>query len=470
MDERPESESMYHRWLEIPIEYCPPNHYILLGVEEFETDESAIAEAAKKRTAYLHQIASGPGRKEVQKLLGEVAVAKRTLLNADSRTEYNDWLTAPEEEEIEQPAVSVVAEQPRTTKKKSSSTKSGTTKKTSASKKGTRPGKKKSAWDEYKLHAISASVLLGVVGVVWFVNSGGGGRRASQAGPVSTPSGPGFRAPTGQKTSKQAAARKRTPPKRPSGLQAPDLNMSTTPKKEPATPKKEAATPKKVPKKTDRKPRTKRPKKGNLNPPAKPGGNYVLPDNWRESLPVKFDFASDYASDFSWNEKGKFHQEPGTKKLFVDGEAEELKPAILKHKKLMIKPGEAVSIAIKLNISHNQHIQVGMDVANARVAIAANKNKDGYQIFTRANSENAVKAVDHIEVAKNPRFLTLILVCQENKDIRWIVDTGDKVQSGVVMSDGVGDENIHRIVFTSPARKIEVPVWFAKLRHGTWPK
>ena len=94
-----DSTELYERWLEIPSDFCPPNHYVLLGVDEFTDDESAIDAAAKKRTAYLHQIAAGPNRKEIQQLLGEVAVARRTLLDASSRSEYDEWLSTPDEDD-----------------------------------------------------------------------------------------------------------------------------------------------------------------------------------------------------------------------------------------------------------------------------------------------------------------------------------------------------------------------------------
>ena len=61
---------LYTRWLKIPTEHCPPNHYVLLDVDELTEDVEAIEEAAKKRTAYLHQIAGGPDRKAIQRLLG----------------------------------------------------------------------------------------------------------------------------------------------------------------------------------------------------------------------------------------------------------------------------------------------------------------------------------------------------------------------------------------------------------------
>ena len=58
--------SLYQEWLEIPAERLPPNHYALLGLDDFESDKHVIEAAAKSRSAYLHQIAAGPQRKIVQ--------------------------------------------------------------------------------------------------------------------------------------------------------------------------------------------------------------------------------------------------------------------------------------------------------------------------------------------------------------------------------------------------------------------
>ena len=55
MAESSDSLDPYDAWLEIPPEDQPPTLYRLLGIEEFESDESVIDAASKKRTAHLHQ-------------------------------------------------------------------------------------------------------------------------------------------------------------------------------------------------------------------------------------------------------------------------------------------------------------------------------------------------------------------------------------------------------------------------------
>lgn len=79
----------YQKWLKIPAEELPPNHYALLGLPKFETELAKIDEASMRRSGYLHQMASGPNRPIVQKLLGEIATARRVLLNEATKRDYD---------------------------------------------------------------------------------------------------------------------------------------------------------------------------------------------------------------------------------------------------------------------------------------------------------------------------------------------------------------------------------------------
>ncbi len=92
MPHLPDLNDLYQDWLEIPARRLPPNHYALLGIDDFESDEEVIEAAAKTRSAYLHQIASGPQRKIVQEMLGQVAIARRTLMSVEAREEYDQSL------------------------------------------------------------------------------------------------------------------------------------------------------------------------------------------------------------------------------------------------------------------------------------------------------------------------------------------------------------------------------------------
>ena len=92
MSDSAEMFDPYWEWLEIPPEDQPPNFYRLLGLNDFEDDLAAIDAAAKQTTAYLHPMAAGPNRESVQKLLSEVAKARRTLLGSEAKQAYDQSL------------------------------------------------------------------------------------------------------------------------------------------------------------------------------------------------------------------------------------------------------------------------------------------------------------------------------------------------------------------------------------------
>lgn len=84
----------YHKWLGIPPEEQPPNHYRLLGISQFEADPDVISSAANQRVGYLRQRAAGPHQELTKKLLDEVAGARNCLLDAKKRAAYDVRLKA----------------------------------------------------------------------------------------------------------------------------------------------------------------------------------------------------------------------------------------------------------------------------------------------------------------------------------------------------------------------------------------
>ncbi len=84
-----ESFDPYHKWLGIPPAHQPPTHYRLLGIEQFESDREVIDAAANQRMLYLQDLAGGQFIKESQKLLNEVAGARRCLLNVEAKAQYD---------------------------------------------------------------------------------------------------------------------------------------------------------------------------------------------------------------------------------------------------------------------------------------------------------------------------------------------------------------------------------------------
>ncbi len=87
-----ENFDAYFKWLGIPPEDQPPNHYRLLGVPRFVDDPAVIENAADQRMAHLRVFQTGQHGRLSQKLLNEVAAARVCLLNAERKTAYDAQL------------------------------------------------------------------------------------------------------------------------------------------------------------------------------------------------------------------------------------------------------------------------------------------------------------------------------------------------------------------------------------------
>src|SRR3990167_1102827 len=88
----PEPFDPYHRWLGIPPEDQPPNHYRLLGIAPFEDQPEVIEHAADRQMAHLRTFQVGPHAAVSQRLLNEVASAKLCLLRPEKKATYDGFL------------------------------------------------------------------------------------------------------------------------------------------------------------------------------------------------------------------------------------------------------------------------------------------------------------------------------------------------------------------------------------------
>ena len=84
----------YYKWLGIPPEEQPPNHYRLLGLRLFESDPEVIEAASDQRMAHLRTYQTGQYSAFSQKLLNEVAAARVCLLSQERRARYDAALRA----------------------------------------------------------------------------------------------------------------------------------------------------------------------------------------------------------------------------------------------------------------------------------------------------------------------------------------------------------------------------------------
>jgi hypothetical protein len=99
----------YHKWLGIPPNEQPPNHYRLLGLSRFESDPDVIDAATNRQMAFVQQCAAGPYIDASQKLLNELSAARICLLMADKKLAYDqqlrDELAEAEVQLIAQPKI-----------------------------------------------------------------------------------------------------------------------------------------------------------------------------------------------------------------------------------------------------------------------------------------------------------------------------------------------------------------------------
>ncbi len=72
----------YHKWLSIPRAEQPANHYRLLGVSLFESDQDVIESAAQRQITHVRSFALGQHAELSQSILNELAKARATLLDA----------------------------------------------------------------------------------------------------------------------------------------------------------------------------------------------------------------------------------------------------------------------------------------------------------------------------------------------------------------------------------------------------
>ncbi len=82
----------YHRWLSIPPSEQPPNHYRLLGLEEFEASFEVIGNAAERQITHVRPHLQLPLRPYATNLIRELDVARKCLLDPEAKLAYDSWL------------------------------------------------------------------------------------------------------------------------------------------------------------------------------------------------------------------------------------------------------------------------------------------------------------------------------------------------------------------------------------------
>ena len=84
----------YRKWLGIPREEQPANHYRLLGIRLFEDDPDVISNAADRQMAHVRNFQSGQHSTLSQQLLNELSAARLCLLTPEKKAAYDAQLRA----------------------------------------------------------------------------------------------------------------------------------------------------------------------------------------------------------------------------------------------------------------------------------------------------------------------------------------------------------------------------------------
>ncbi len=455
--EQQQDELDLYDLLEIDAEFRPPTHYQLLGVNDFETDLEVIAAAAKERGVYLHRIAAGPHRKAVQQLLGEVAVARRTLLNQQSKDAYDQQLLIDSEEYEQQHAGGIqIATDPDAGTEESKEPAQDT------DRAHARRRRKKSTWDEYKLHAASASILLAIVGVVWFVNRGGGERRAAKAGAAKTTStvrspekisSPAKRAATQRTANIQPAAGRPRPaaPRRSTPSLAPDFDVQAFLSKDA--------------------PGMSKPNEAE-QVAAKPNTNAVsvamkLPADWEPKIKVVDDFSSqNLAGTYQFDDKKTACKIENGHVVIQTAKAS--KYGTLRHQKLKLKAGQAIALDTNLTPKSEHGVQIGLAVGPARIALGVVKGQLQVRAKNQGESKSPMKSLGNLKASSSPTTLIVMRNKDNPKLLQWLARSADGDLSGRIQVDSLPAQVPVVIFFTAPEKSTKTPIWFDNLRAGNF--
>jgi len=87
-----ETFDAYHRWLGIPPQEQPANHYRLLGLSLFESDPEVVRDAAERQIAHVRRYELGKHRDLSQLVINELAGAKACLLDETKKADYDHGL------------------------------------------------------------------------------------------------------------------------------------------------------------------------------------------------------------------------------------------------------------------------------------------------------------------------------------------------------------------------------------------
>lgn len=478
MPDSAEKNALYQEWLEIPEDRLPPNHYALLGLADFESDLERIESAAKSRSAYLHQIAAGPKRKIVQEMLGQVAIARRTLLSDESKSEYDDALRSSSETTSHSDSPSSDAERD----KGKQGVPSGGSSESPADESGASPTRNKPS--DWKYHGISAAVLLAIVGIIFWVNRNPGGRRAAQARisepaaseteSLSTPTSPGQanqhsaattsrKANQSQPSTDSSISSRRSPIARKretgSGLGAELGNKFSTILSEiaeqgdndPAVKHERPSGPKEF-----------RPLGGLAIGPAK---MIEAPVAWLDGVALIAEFPTQVAERFSCAQGFDWFETDETKLAVRPASGENA--FALTDKQFHLTLGSTIALTTSLSAGMRSDMHVGFEIDGIRIGIRPIKN--GIEVYARDRGEDSrIDSVCKITTTTESSMIALTRDAEKSDSFRWSITTDDQMRTGLVGATSLGEAPSTSIFIVAPRNDSGGPFWITdyKTRSG----
>ncbi|MCS7470381.1 hypothetical protein NZK35_27340 [Stieleria sp. ICT_E10.1] len=474
--------ALYQEWLEIPAERLPPNHYALLGLTDFESDEALIESAAKSRSAYLHQIAAGPRRKIVQEMLGQVAIARRTLLSADSRSAYDEALRSSAAADAQHGASAQFATESAVT----SASETSQEQQASVSRRRKKPS-------DWKYHGISAAVLFTIVAIVFWVNRNPGGRRAAEARPSQHESpvresslmtavsddvadqddesgsgGPEGTARRTRKASRQAprsgmsVPRSRSPiAKRRetgSGLGAGLGNEFSEVLSDIANQPTESVTPSDA---TRRSPTEFQPLGGLSIGPGKQLTESSEAIKSLDGLSNVDAFPAQLADRFESNQGFDWFETTG----------KELRPTTIKvgqfyrlsDRQFKLAAGAAMSLTSSVSAGMPGGTQVGFEVDGIQIGLRS--FKQGVEVFARDRGEESrLDPVNKITTNGETSTLSIYRDVEQPETLQWFVESGDKIQAGTIGVTALGQSPGVGIFLSVSKPAAKRPLWLSEFK------
>lgn len=91
----------YYKWLGIPPDQQPPNHYQMLRIEPFESDTEVIEHTYNKELEFLEARKEGKHASEAERLCEDLEEAHRCLTNEPEKAAYDAQLQAQMDAEKE---------------------------------------------------------------------------------------------------------------------------------------------------------------------------------------------------------------------------------------------------------------------------------------------------------------------------------------------------------------------------------